>query len=108
MDNMGDRIRRRRKQLGLNQTELALRMGYKGKGSIARIESGETELNATRISQMAVALETTEQYLMGWEDEKGNDLISKDREMALQIIQNLTDAQAKAVFNFLQQFLGQQ
>lgn len=65
---MGRRIKVRREHLGLSQEELATRLGYKGKGSISRIESGETEIATTKLSKMADALDTSVAYLMGWVD----------------------------------------
>jgi len=68
---MGKRIRKRREYLGLSQEELALRMGFKGKGSISRIESGEHEVKQSKLPLLAKVLDTSIAYLMGW-DELGN------------------------------------
>ena len=66
---MGQRIKLQRKLLGFSQEELASRMCYKGKGSISRIESGETEISTAQLPRLAAALETSVAYLMGWEDQ---------------------------------------
>lgn len=66
-----NRIRERRKQLDMTQEELAAKMGFKTKGSISKIESGERNLPTSKIKQLAVILDTTPAYLMGWEDNSG-------------------------------------
>ena len=64
----GERIRRRREELGLTQTELAERMGYKSRAAICTVEKDKEDLTTTRIRRFAEALQTTPAYLMGWED----------------------------------------
>ena len=63
-----NRIRERRKQLGMTQEELASKMGFKTKGSISKIEAGERNLPISKIKLFAEILDTTPAYLMGWED----------------------------------------
>lgn len=66
-----NRIRERRKQLGMTQEELATKMGFKTKGSISKIEAGERNLPTSKIKLFAEVLDTTPAYLMGWEDNVG-------------------------------------
>ena len=66
-----NRIRERRKQLGMTQEELASKMGFKTKGSISKIEAGERNLPISKIKLFAEILDTTPAYLMGWEDNMG-------------------------------------
>ena len=66
---IGNRIRARREELGLTQEELAKRLGYKTKTSITKIETGNNNFPLTKVSQFARALNVTEAYLMGWEDD---------------------------------------
>lgn len=68
MSTLGERIRRRREELGLTQSELAARLGYKSKVSISNAENDRDDMTTTRISKYANALETSEAYLMGWLD----------------------------------------
>lgn len=78
---MGKRIRARREQIGMTQDELAARLGFKGKGSISRIESGENEIKSSMIPKLADILETSVAHLMGWQDaekEKSTDIFSLD------------------------------
>lgn len=63
---IGKRIRQRREELGMSQEELAHRLGYKNKTSIAKIESGIQGLRQSKIKAIADALLTTPDYIMGW------------------------------------------
>lgn len=63
------RIKKRRIELGLSQEELAKRLGYKSRSSINKIELGENDIPQSKIAKFAKALETTEVYLLGFEDD---------------------------------------
>lgn len=62
-------IKRRRQQLKMTQTGLALKMGYADKSMIAKIEKGNVDLPQSKILAFANALETTPGELMGWDYE---------------------------------------
>ena len=64
----GERIKKRREELGLTQLALALRMGYKSRAAICNVEKDKEDLTTARIRKFADALDTTPAYLMGWED----------------------------------------
>lgn len=64
---LSDRVRLKRKELGLTQEELAIRMGYKSRVSINKIEMGRP-ITQKIIIKLAKALNTTPAYLMGWEE----------------------------------------
>lgn len=68
MNNLADRIRTRRLELGLTQAELAKRMGYTSRSSINKIESGINDLSHAKLCHMAEALETTPAALMGMDE----------------------------------------
>lgn len=61
---IGDRIRKRREELGLTQQQLADRLGYKSKATINKIEAGINGISQRRIVDFAHALNTTIEYLM--------------------------------------------
>lgn len=65
---LNDRIKSRRLELNMTQEELALKVGYKTKGAISRIENGDRDISQSQITAFAKALNTTEAYLMGWEE----------------------------------------
>lgn len=70
---IGDRIRERRKELGLSQLDLALRLGNKSRASVCTVEKNKEDLTTDRIRKYAEALETTPAYLMGWEDTESEE-----------------------------------
>lgn len=65
----GKRVAMLRKKLGLSQDKLAEMVGYSERSSIAKIESGNVDLPASKIKALAKALNTTEVYLMALEDD---------------------------------------
>ncbi len=64
---IGERIRQRRVELKMSQDELAKRLGYKSRSSVNKIELGIHNLTQSKIKAIADALETTPDYIMGWE-----------------------------------------
>lgn len=69
---VGQRIRERRKELGLSQEELARRLGNKSRASVCTVEKDKEDLTTERIRKYAEALDCTPAFLMGWEDERGD------------------------------------
>ena len=65
---IGERIKQRRKELGLTQTELAKRMGLTSKTTICKAETSDFNPTMDRVREFAKALETTPSYLMGWRE----------------------------------------
>ncbi len=69
LEILGEKIRRKRKEAGLSQEELAAKTGYTSRSSINKIELGKVDLPQSKIKIIAQALNTTPAYLMGWDDE---------------------------------------
>lgn len=67
--NVGDKIREQRIKLGLSQEELALKMGYNGRSTIEKIESGAVEVSHTKVVQYAKILGVSVDYLLGTDDD---------------------------------------
>lgn len=68
--NVGEKIKKRRKELGLSADQLAEKLG-KDRSTIYRYESKEIEkLPVDIIEPLAKALLVTPQFLMGWTEEK--------------------------------------
>lgn len=65
--SLGENIRFYREKLGLSQEELAKRMGYKDRSTIAKIENNTNDLTQSKICAFAKALDTTPGTLMGME-----------------------------------------
>ena len=74
---IGDRIKSRRKHLKMSAEELAKRIG-KDRSTVFRYEKGDIEnLPLDILEPIAKALNTTPQYLMGWDEvQKKNDTLT--------------------------------
>lgn len=70
---IGERIKKRREELGLTQAELAERLGYKSRAAICTVEKDKEDMTTTRIRKYAMALGVSPGYLMGWEPEADED-----------------------------------
>ena len=64
-----ENIKSLRKENGWSQEELAKRMGYTDRSSIAKIESGKVDLSQSKIVEFAKVFDVEPGDLMGWEDE---------------------------------------
>lgn len=65
---IGDKIRIRRKELGMSQEELALKTGYTSRSSINKIELGINDITQSKVIEFAKMLDTTPAYLMDWNE----------------------------------------
>ena len=65
MNKLYKNIRKRRQELSMTQQELAEKIGYTDRSSVAKIENGQIDLSQSKIMQIAKALETTPGDLMG-------------------------------------------
>lgn len=72
--NIKDRIRERRLELGMTQDELADKVGFKTKGSVCKLETGDRSIPIGRLRRLAEALETSVDYLIGNETSKTGDV----------------------------------
>ena len=66
METIGDRIKRRRLELGYTQEELSTKLGYKNRSSVNQMENS-TELPLKKITRLAEVLKVSPSYLMGWD-----------------------------------------
>lgn len=66
---IGQKIKQRRLELGWTQQELADKMGYTSKSTIARIENGNNDVSQKNIAKFAEVLNTTIAYLMDWTED---------------------------------------
>lgn len=68
MPHIGVKIKERREALGITQEELAIKLGYKSRSTINKIEAGINDITQSKITAFAKALDTSPAWLMGWED----------------------------------------
>ncbi len=64
--SLGQNIRFYRERMGWSQEELAKRLGYKDRSTIAKIESNVNDITQSKIVAIAEVLQTTPSALMGW------------------------------------------
>ena len=109
MKTIGDRIRSRREELGISQHELAVKLGYKSRSSINKIELNSQNLTQSKIKAIADALGVSPAYIMGWEEaaapdpEPPKNLIKIAGRDGSIIERHLTDSQLAAVKAILDQ-----
>lgn len=70
---IGERIKKRREEIGLSQTDLAKAVGYKTRSAINKIELDGRGISQNKIVAISQALKVTPSYLMGWEEETYSD-----------------------------------
>lgn len=85
---IGERIKRRREELGMTQQELADRLGYKSRSSINKIELSGRNLTQSKIKDFADVLLTTPEYIMGWEVPDDYYIDPQTAELAQEIFDN--------------------
>ena len=61
----GDIIRALREKQGMSQEALALRLGYRDRSSIAKIETGKVDLSQSKLTELSEIFGVTVHYLMG-------------------------------------------
>ena len=98
----GQRVKERRKALGLTQLDLALRMGFKSKQAICHIEAGDRNLKQSQVAALAEALNVTPAFLMGWEDSDREKMITEINDL----LNQLSDDQQTAVLSFLRSMIS--
>jgi len=75
----GEKVRKIRKEKGMTQDELAKRVGFESRSSIAKIESGDRDTTQTMIFKLANALGVTASYLMDEGDGGVIDFLPKEK-----------------------------
>lgn len=66
LENLGKKVKEKREMLGYSQQKLADLMGYTSRSTITKIEKGERDLPLDKLKLLAKVLETTPEYLVGW------------------------------------------
>ena len=96
MATIGERIKKRREELNMTQAELARILGYKSRTSVYKMELGKRGLPQKKIKQLAEALHTTPEYIMGWEEKQKEEKIfqfsQEASEKLSRTIKNFSDA----------------
>lgn len=101
----GERIKNRRTELGMTQSELGARLGMQ-KSAVSKIERG-TVVNLKRdtIAALCIALDCSPSYLMGWDTE--NEYASRINEAA-DLLKQLSPEGLMTVLSLLRQLTAGQ
>lgn len=102
---IGDRIRAKREELNMSQDELARAVGYKSRSSINKIEVDGRGLPQDKIVAIARVLHVTPAYLMGWEDEHGNEIVEDEHTYMIEAFQQLNDKNRKRLLDYLEMLM---
>lgn len=102
MERIGNRITRARKELNLNQKELADKCGIT-EATLSRYENGLREPKSEIVVKIADVLNVTTDYLLGREDKTQSTLNQKDekdiaKNMSM-ILDQLQNQQSALMFN---------
>ena len=107
--HMGTIIRTRRKELGMTQEELALKIGYKTKVAVYKIEKGMRKLPSNKIKVTAEVLGIDPNYLAGWNErsEASEPIVrdtreSQSRRMIAYWLQTAPSSQINAVATLIE------
>jgi repressor LexA len=73
--SIGEQIKKQRLLLGLSQDELAARVGYKDRSTIAKIESGVIDLTHSKLIKIAQSLNVNIEYIIGLAQNKNHSTI---------------------------------
>lgn len=105
-----ERVRNRRKELMMSQDELAIKTGYKSRSSINKIEMGLHDITQSKVVELAFALKTTPEWLMGWDSEslaEGNKVIlSREEEELLTLFNRLDNSDKNKLLGYLSGLLS--
>ena len=79
-----ERIRALRVQRGLSQEELAHKVGYRDRSSVAKVESGKVDLSRSKIILFANALGVTPADILGPDEEA--PVITPEEQKQLELV----------------------
>lgn len=79
--SIGERIKARRLELGLTLEDVGRKLGV-NRSTIKRYEDGKTQrIRQDTLEKLAVILNTTPEYLMGWDTPAKQDALDLDGEI---------------------------
>jgi transcriptional regulator with XRE-family HTH domain len=110
MSTVGENISIVRKRLGWTQEELAIKMGYKSKSTINKIELGINDIPQSKIAKFAEVLGTTPSHLMGWDEEEKNPPeepeLSEGEKILIDLFRRVPEEQQQLVLQMIRVALG--
>ena len=105
VSQIGDYIKRRRIELKLSQDDLAEKMGYKDRSTIAKIEAGINDVSQSKTEEFAKALDTSVAYLVGLSDLQVVQDVVSDRDLMFALTDGAaTEEISDEIFNEVREF----
>lgn len=105
---VGQRIKSRRKELGISADKLGEILG-KDRSTVFRYENGDIEkLPIDILKPIAEALSTTPAYLMGWENEKDPTVeggVSEKRQALIDFAKSVPEDKAEMLLRVMKSIL---
>lgn len=99
-EQIGDRIRRRREELGMSQSDLARRADLTPSG-IWQYEQGERKPSSEALTKLADALKVATDYLLGVRDPTWEDLLAdKDLRTMFRGLETLSERDRARLLDF--------
>ena len=95
---IGERIKERRIELGMTQEELALKLGYKSRSSVNKVELS-SDVTLKTIRAYAKALDVDAAYLMGWDGQPQGNLSYIDTSAVADLMLNPTNKELITIIN---------
>lgn len=104
--DLGEKVKQRREELGMTQEELSLKMGYKSRASINKIENGRP-VSQKIIVRLATELKVSVAYLMGYQEEKPTDRsgLSEKKQELINFLETVPDDKVDYVIRIMQTIL---
>ena len=105
MSEIYENIKKLRIERGLSQEELAAKMGYTSRSTIAKIESGTNDIPQAKIKAFAKALGTTPAHLMGIDNEQSITENDNNTNKILNLANSLNTHGKKKVIDYMENLL---
>ena len=105
---VGEKIKMVRESKGMSQEELAIKMGYKDRSSISKIEkNNDDNIAMDTVQKAAEILNCSPLYLMGWEEKDASQDTSRLAAFT-ELYSSLTDEQKTLIDNMLKALTSKQ
>ncbi len=101
MNEIHKNIKQIRLERGLSQEELAEKMGYTSRSTIAKIESGKNDIPQSKIKAFADALSTTPSRLLGLDSETLLSMNDADTDKILKLANLLNNDGKRKTIDYM-------
>lgn len=103
--HIGEKIKKRRLEIGMSQRELARKMGYSDNSTLNRIEKGTVDVSQGKVVQFAKALNVSIAYLMDWEEDEqitANENLTDSEKILLELFHKVPDEKKEMLLKMIE------